>query len=144
MQIELKIPKSNTNNKVMLSGIITVSEEISGQVDLVIEANKCSLDMSNCEKAPAVNIKDMCGKFKSPFYATAFASIQPPLACPIKPGNYTMRECAIELSMIALLPLDGFIYVTSMKMVASENGGKKKRLIFCLNAETKIFKIRVK
>lgn len=144
MVFDLKSPKSNTNNKVPISGTIEVSELVSGQIDLALESNKCSLDMKSCEKFTTINVKDMCKKFKDALYSNAFSSIQPPLDCPIKPGNYTLKDSILDLSMFSLLPIDGFIYVASVKLVSSENGGKTKRIVFCMNIETKIMRIRVK
>lgn len=144
MVVDLKLPRSNTNNKITMSGSIVVSQQVSGQIDLVLESNKCSFDMKSCEKLTTINIKDMCKKFKDALYSSAFSSIQPPLECPIKPGNYTIKDSTIELSMVSLLPIDGFVYVTSIKLVSSENGGKTKRIVFCLNSEMKIVRTRVK
>jgi hypothetical protein len=144
MTVALSLPKSNTNNKVNFSGEISISEDILGQIDLVIEANKCSLDMKTCEKAPTVNIKDMCSKFKDSLYSSVFSKFQPAFVCPLRKGKYMIKEAAIDLTILTYVPLDGFIYVCSMKFVSIENSGKKKQLVMCLNSETKIVKIRVK
>ena len=144
IRVELRIPKSNTNNRITISGTVFVTEVISGQIDVAIETNKCSLDMTNCEKMPNVNLKDMCSKLIDPLFASFFSRIQPPLKCPIAAQNYTLLESDLDLKVITFLPIDGFNIINSIKIVSIDNGGKKKKVIMCLNSETKIFKVRVK
>lgn len=91
-----------------------------------------------------MNFKDMCSKFIDPLYASFFSRIQPPLKCPIAALNYTLLESTLDLTVVTFLPIDGFNIINSLKLVSIENGGKKKKVIFCLNSETKIFKVRVK
>lgn len=141
MAIQMSIPKSNINTLTM-SGLIVATQEVPGEIEFTIEANKCTLDMKSCEKYTSVSVRDMCKKFESKgaFYSNAFASVQPPLQCPIKPGNYTMKESRFDLSLLSVLPLDGFIWVVTFKLISAESGSKKKKIAMCLNSETKIFR----
>lgn len=132
--------------QVTISGPFHISEEITGNIEMVLETNKCSLDMKKCEKYSNHNIPNMCIKFRenNAFYSAAFASIHPPLRCPIKPGNYTADDSTFDMTAIQMLPIDGYVWVITFKLVASESGSKTKRIVFCLNTETKIAKIRVR
>ena len=117
---------------------------ISGQIDLAVETNRCSLDMKNCDRLANANFKDICAKFKDPLFTSLFNRIQPPLQCPVAVRNYTLLESTLDLTVISFLPIDGFNIINSIKLVLVENGGKKKRVVFCLNSETKIVKVRAK
>lgn len=139
MSISINIPKGGIG-KIAYSGLITVTEEVPGDIELVVESSKCSLDMKDCEKYSNINIHGMCQKFneKKAFYSGALASIKPPLKCPLKPGNYTLEESELDLTPVSMIPLDGFIWVVTFKFVSSEAGSKTKKIAMCLNSETKI------
>lgn len=141
MKIKMNIPKYNTD-KVRLSAIIIVTEEVQAEVDFVIESNQCKMDMKTCQKENSLNVAGMCDMFKAKntIYSSIFDSIEPPLRCPIKPGNYTLRESILDLSPIRLIPLDGFVYVTTFRLVSGPKGTRSKKVALCLNTETKIFK----
>ena len=124
-----------------LSGTMEVTEEVPGDLNLVVESNKCDLEMKSCVKYNTFNIGGVCQKFldKKEFYSDVLSSITPPLKCPIKVGNYTLDERTLDLRIISFLPLDGYIWVNSYKLVSSQKG-KPKKVILCLNAEIKIMR----
>lgn len=137
----MSFPNSNFN-KLEYSGFITVSEEVAGEIEFLVEASKCSLDMKSCEKYNNVKIQSMCDRFmeKNTFYSSALASIHPQLKCPIKPGVYTLNEAAIDLSLISVIPLDGYVWVVTFKLLQAEKTKKMKKVVLCLNSETKIIR----
>lgn len=141
--MKIILPPTNID-KMKYSGTIAVSDEVPGEIDLVMEYNKCSLDMKTCEKYDIINIREMCKKFqdKNAFYSNIFAHIKPPLKCPIKPGNYTLEESSLDLAPFALFPIDGYIWVLSFKFASGEKGIKGKKVVMCLNAEVKIIRTR--
>lgn len=142
--LNMTTPSSNIN-KLDVEGHIYVMHDIVGDVELVVETNKCSVDMQKCDKYSTIIVRDMCKKFQeqNAFYSDVFRSIHPPFRCPIKKGNYTVSNSTFEMSRIAMLPLDGYVWVISFKWVSSINGEKPKKVILCLNSETKISKIRI-
>lgn len=139
MMVNMSFPKTNIN-KIGYSGFINVSEEVTGEIELVVEASKCSLDMKNCEKYNNLKIVSMCDKFmdKGAFYSSALASINPPFQCPIKPGLYTLNEAALDLSLVSVLPLDGYVWVVTFKFLQAEKFKKMKKVVLCLNSEIKV------
>jgi hypothetical protein len=143
MEIFLTIPKMNIN-KIAYNGSIVVSEEISKNITLVFEANKCSLDMKTCEKYTLFNIKDLCQNYQEKYasFDSIFDNISPRLGCPIKAGNYTIPDALLDMSILRLLPVDGFIWVVKFKLVASSNEGKSKKIVMCIDAEIKLLKTR--
>lgn len=143
--MELDFQKS-ANNDIVYSGKLVVLEEIKSEIDLVLETNRCSLDMKTCEKSTTLNIRKICPKLKEKdqLYSKAISMIEPPLECPIKPGNYTSKQSSIEFKKVALLPIDGYVWIVTIKLVSSGTGNKAKRLILCLNAEVKIIKTRIR
>lgn len=143
---EFKIPKAILDAKLRSSGMLAVSEKIWGPIDLSLENNRCRLDMKSCEKFMTFNIKEICKKMNDPLplYSNVFKYIEPPLKCPVEPGNYTVKPMELDLSVMALMPFDGYVYITSAKVSSTVNGGKTKKIAWCVIAETKIVKIRVK
>jgi hypothetical protein len=143
MDIVAKFPKSNIN-KIDYSGYIVVKEVITGDMVLVLDVNRCSVDMNACEKYSNRNFRNMCFRFheKNAFYTSSFASINPPFDCPIKPGNYSLGESSIDMSLFSFFPYDGFIWVINYRFVSIQDGGKSKRVVMCANSEIKIVKVR--
>jgi hypothetical protein len=143
MEIIMVMPKTNTNNKVPFNGYITVHEELTGDFQFTIETNRCSFDLKSCEKYATINFRQICSKFESEnaFFKGFFSSIKPPLKCPLKPGNYSLTDSIVDLSIISLIPIDGFIWMATFTLVSSEDGAKKKKIVMCINSETKILKV---
>jgi len=121
-----------------------VPQEIQGDIDFILESNRCSLDLKVCENYGIVNYKGLCQKFsdKTAIFSGFFSGFKPTLRCPVKPGNYTMDEISFDLAIIAMLPIDGSIWYTNTKLIASQNGSKKKKILLCMNSETKIIKFK--
>lgn len=142
--INISTPLSNIN-KLDVAGTLTVLHDITGHIELVVETVKCSPDMVKCDKYSTINIREMCKKFKdtNSFYSDVFRSINPPLICPLKQGNYTIGASTFHLERISMIPLDGYVWLITFKLVASDNGQKPKKFVLCLNSETKITKIRL-
>lgn len=138
MESHIVVPKMYIN-KVTLLGYVTVSQEVPGGIELIMETNKCTLDMKRCEKYSNRTFRDMCKKFKekNTFYSSAFSSIEPTLQCPIKPGNYTLNS-TFDLSSFTVLPLGDYLWIMTFKLISGENGSKRKKIVFCFNTELTI------
>lgn len=132
------------NHKVAFNGYIEASEDFTGELVLVLDTSRCSLDMKTCEKFSNRNIRNMCARFKeqNKFYSSAFANIKPPLVCPIKAGNYSLGDSSLDLSALALMPIDGYVWLIKYRLVSVEDGGKSRRIIMCVNSEIKIVRTR--
>lgn len=122
-----------------------MTEEVLGDIEFVLGASKCTLDMKTCEKYPTTNIREMCKKFqeRNAFYSSALSNFKPPLKCPLKPGNYTLSESRMDLAPVAFIPLDGFVWIVTFKFVSTEKVSQNKKIVMCLNSEVKIVKTRV-
>lgn len=142
--VGLNFPKTR-GDLIQFAGYMEVHEEIPGDIDFALETNRCSLDMKICEKFTTVNVKGVCKTFKEKdkFYSSILATIKPPLECPLKPDNYTAKQAIIDLKHVSLLPIDGYIWLVTLKFVTSSKGSRAKKLIMCVNAEVKIIKTRV-
>jgi hypothetical protein len=112
----------------------------------VFESNRCSWDMKTCHKETTINLKDICSKLqdKYAFYSEFLSSFNPKLECPIKAGNYTKDKSELDLSLLALLPLDGYMFMANIKLIASNKESKVKKIALCMNVEAKVSKIRMK
>lgn len=141
MPIDLRLPSSNINI-VTFSGFGNLTENIRGEMELVVESFRCNFDMNNCEKFPGATVNEMCKKFidKTSFYSSFFDNIKPPLKCPLKAGIYKMLDTKMDFSAFSMLPLDGFVWVATFKILLTEPGAKKKRIVMCVTTETKIVK----
>lgn len=141
MTIQLQTPSTNIN-VATFTGYFNVTKDIKGGLDLSAESHRCSLDLKNCEVYPGIVIRDMCKKFieKNVFYTNFFENIRPPLKCPLKSGLYAMEETKFDFSFLSLLPIDGHVWLSNLKLLSAENI-KRKRVVACINAETKILRI---
>jgi hypothetical protein len=140
-EIVVNIDKTNVNI-IRFSGYVSISEDVPDDMHIVLESNKCSLDMKTCEKYMTFFIRRMCEKFqnKNAIYSAAVESIQPRPVCPIKAGNYTIPRSAIDFSVLNVLSFDGFIWVFKWKLVSFNNGTNLKKILLCLDMELKITK----
>lgn len=124
-----------------VSGLVTVSEEILGNIDLVMETNRCTLDLKTCFKENTINFKGMCKVFsmKNAFYSKVFDSLQPNFDCPLKAGNYTLRETSFDLMFARPFPIDGHIFIMTFKWIQVDRKNKTKRVLMCFYIEVKVF-----
>lgn len=135
----ITFPKSNIN-RIELSGVLTVFEEIGGRIDFEVDTSKCSMDMKVCEKHGAKTIHGICKIFKDQkiFYENVFARINPPISCPVKPNNYTLNEIYADLPFLAVVPLDGYVWISTYRFITGEVGKKARKVALCMNMEIKI------
>jgi hypothetical protein len=143
MEVIVKFYKANVNT-VKYSGYFLVNEELAGDFEVVIEANRCSFDMKTCTKYTNFRIDQICEKFesKNPLYASVCATVSPPLHCPVKAGNYSMGSTVVDLSILNVLNFDGYIWLATVKFVTTNSTTKLKRVIMCYNTEIKMVKVR--
>lgn len=130
-------------DKFNISGDIQVVEKITGNLQFTVETVKCSMNMKECQRYVApVTFDNMCEIFnrKMRFYTIIFESIEPQLKCPIMPGNHTINPLTVDLGAISIFPLDGSMWVITFKIIDKNT----KKMIMCLNSETKIVRKRVK
>jgi hypothetical protein len=119
---------------------------LHGDMEFIVDANKCTPDMKTCEKYANVNIQQMCEKMleKNRFYSKIFDVVNPPVHCPIKPGNYSLTNSFIDLSIFNVMRLDGFVWVVKMKFVGVDRVTKAKKLLMCTDAQIEITKANTK
>lgn len=143
--IQINTPKSNINS-MTYSGLIVVKNDLQGNLDLILEVNRCSLDMNTCEKYPGATIRDLCGKFldKKAFYTSFLDNIKPALRCPIKAGNYTINEIKVDLTVFSAFPLDGYVWLATLRTIFSDPSLKRKRVAMCIMSEVRVLRVNKK
>lgn len=134
---------NKTIDGVEISAEITIKNKIDATLQFDIFASRCSMDMKDCFKfSTTPPFGNLCSMFveKGAYYTKIFENIKPEWKCPLQPGNYTMRKTFIDLSVVSFLPLDGSIWMTTFKILDE----KSKKVIMCINSETKIVRKRVR
>lgn len=141
----MEVPQKNSNNKISSSGTISIAEDVSGKLSLLLETNTCSLDKETCEKGISFNFKDICGKLKdqNAFYSSFLSNLHPKLECPLKAGNYTKDKSELDLSILGPLSIDGKSFVSNMRLISSDADKNTKKVAMCVRVETKITRVRV-
>jgi hypothetical protein len=129
--------------EILPSYINVTTDEIS-DLEMTMEVFKCTLDMKECDRYPTPPVvENLCEKFehKNTFYSGIFEGTNPRLKCPLKIGIYNFKKIEFEIpSVFMIFPLDGKVWVTTFKLVDR----KSRKLMACLNSETKILRKRVR
>jgi hypothetical protein len=146
MQVFVKFPESSYNKITINDGLLVVNEEIRGEIDLVYEPSRCSLDLKTCEKLQTIQIRNMCKNIqdKTTFYYSTLQKISPRLECPVKPGNYTATELVTDLSIMSLFSIDGYTWIFRVRLISNEGRSKVKKGILCFDIELKTTKTRIR
>lgn len=145
IKVDLKFPESIINSGIF-SGNVSVTEDILGDIDFVLESTQCSLDLKVCTKNNNFNYKGICKSFKEKhaFYSSFLNSFKPNFDCPIRAGNYTLPETSIDLGFAKIFPIDGYVFIETWKWVATDKKTKAKRTVMCYCTEAKIITVNKK
>ncbi|XP_053692039.1 uncharacterized protein LOC128740520 [Sabethes cyaneus] len=101
-------------HKFHFKGSFVVKETIQDPLELILAANRCSLDMKNCEPFNKLTLNRICHHINGREYlATFLDGIQPSFRCPIKPGVYEFKNSTMGLSFISNLPIEGYRWTAS-------------------------------
>lgn len=125
----------------IVSGVVTVTEDITMDIDLVLESSRCSLDFKTCSKENTMNVKGMCKIFKekNAFYSKIFDAFQPNLDCyPLKAGDYILKNTTLDLSFAKLLAIDNYVFVDTFKWITSNKKNRNKKVLMCFYLEVKV------
>lgn len=138
---------SNKNiNKISFDGSFDLSEDINGDLVFVFESHKCSLDLKTCQPNNRRNFYGICEVFegmKTFGFKNAFTNVKPPLHChPLTSRTYLISNATVDLSIISSLPLDGYIWLLSLKFVDKNKKGTSSKPVVCMNIEMKVVKSR--
>jgi len=117
-----------------------VHEDVVGPIEANFDRHRCDLQMKKCEKYPMVTSSGICEILqdkKSIFYGM-FSHFQPPLDCPIKAGKYIVPPTTIDLTIIQMLPSDGFYWISTIRLFS----GRERKIALCIRTETKVTRAR--
>lgn len=60
----------------------------------------------------------------------------PRLQCPMAPGKYMIEDSSIDVGNFAILPIDGYNWVTTLRGTSGE--GKSRKPVMCLRIDAAI------
>lgn len=111
LPIKLNLTFASGIESIKLTGSVTISEKINGNMDFTLDASRCDYSMKSCEKYQSLKVPDMCSVFNNPLpiLSSALKSISPPIKCPIVPAIYTIKDTFLDLKMFNLVPIDGVV-----------------------------------
>lgn len=129
-------------NHVQYSGYLESSREINGPLELIIETNRCDINMKRCEKFSTQKITKVCHMFegKNNIFSSVLATMQPPVSCPIKAQRYEAINSSMDMTSLAYLPLTGSIFLSTSKLYSGE--GKKAEMALCTTFDMRIIRAR--
>ena len=132
--------KSAGLNKFRFSGYVDVSTQITPPLEFTIDVNKCDQGMKKCEKNPTQKLKKPCQRLTDTraFYYPTLTSIQPKIECPIIAQRYTATNATLDLSPFTYLPINGYIWVISLKLFSGID--KARELAMCVEINLKTSK----
>lgn len=56
------------------------------------------------------------------------------------PGKYSVNDSALDVSNFAMLPIDGWKWMTDLRGTSGD--GKNKKLVLCLHIESEMSNVR--
>ena len=146
VKVFIKTPEPGAD-ALNMSGYMTVEKTGTLYLDvtLVLQTTRCSLDLKHCESYQTFNFKDFCTMLKNvnTAYGSLFTAVKPKFECG-KPGNYTIENVKLDLMPLRFLPIDGYIFVMTFKLVGYNKVNKKKKTILCEIFECQITRGRAK
>lgn len=124
---------------------MNVTKKIMGPLEIIIDVNRCDLEMKHCEKYPGHHFKEVCKRLMDTksFYYGSLSGVQPPLVCPMLPQLHEVKNQLLDLSAISLIPISDYIWIATIKMISSSDT-KRKEVQLCLLVEMKITRSRSK
>lgn len=130
----------------MYSGYATISETVKGNLNLILDIQKCDFSMKSCDKYSTRNIPGICAlvQLKDALFAEAFVNVVPKVECPLKPANYSLGTSAIDMKPFSLVQLDGFIWIVNFRLMSAVDGNSKRKTALCVNSQTKVVRVKSK
>lgn len=121
---------------------MNVTKRINGPIEVILEVNRCDLDMKHCEKYPGHHFKEVCKRLKDSksFYYGGLSGVQPPLECPMMPMVHEVQNQLLDLSALSLIPISDYNWIATIKMISGDS--KKKDVQLCILVEMKITRSR--
>lgn len=101
--------------------------------------------MTHCEHFDTLIIRDICKVLnqKNRMWSDFIGHTQPKVACPLNTTSIKVSNATVDLGYVSYLPLDGYTWITSLKLYKSvESARRKKELLFCIMNEATITKTR--
>ncbi|XP_062542048.1 uncharacterized protein LOC134210041 [Armigeres subalbatus] len=139
-QFALQLPgpfnySMGNKNTIKFYGNFTITTVIQEPLELVIIANRCTLNMKSCELFNKVTLTDLCRHINDQkgVMISFFKSIDPIFQCPIKPGLYQFKNSVVDLSFVSIFPLEGYRWQTSLKLYSKT---KPMKELFCLSSQS--------
>ena len=119
---------------VNISGFMLVKapETNYPEVTLVLQTTRCSLDLKRCASYQTFNFRDFCTMLKNvnTVYGVVFKALKPKFECG-EAGNYTIENFTLDLMPLRILPLEGYIFILTFKLVGIDKVKKKRKTILC-------------
>lgn len=106
-----------------------------------ITTKRCDLNLTKCEDYNTLIHRNICDFWnkKSPIFNAFLDQVQPKLKCPLNMHSIKISNATADLNFAARLPLDGYTWITTIKMFKSiAHVRHKKRLLFCLMSQNTI------
>lgn len=131
--------KNPSLNKFLITGDIKIRENITGDLKLVMEVSRCTLDMSHCEKYDRLVVPKLCDKIndKSSLWAPMTKMIKPRIKCPLILGEHVIKNGTFDLNLVSRLPIDGFRWIVSNRVIYAEKS-RQNRTLLCVDGDVSV------
>lgn len=133
---------NGTYDRLEFSGYFKVLKDL-GDIEVRLEASKCSLDLKTCDRYPFPSDANACNvlQLKGKYYTEIIQSIEPTFQCPIKSGTYTINPLNFKFpAVLSRLPLSGYIWISSLKFVDKQS----RNLVACFSFQVKFITKRIR
>lgn len=129
-------------NVVTTNGKILAKSVIRGPISVENSPQRFDLtDTTRVDQYPKFSVPDICAHLDNPLFGkNLLTGIVPKLSCPVQAMEYSFTNMTIDMrNIIRMIPFINGRYVTSVKFLASRDGGKRRQ-IGCFVCSVKLFK----
>jgi hypothetical protein len=111
LPMKLTVIADGGYDRVNFTGHFSITENIGGDIYIVVDSSRCDLDRNNCEKLDTFTLKNVCTILlkKNGIFTEALSLIHPSLKCPFRVGNNTFDNMIFDMKVFSMVPIDGSV-----------------------------------
>jgi hypothetical protein len=119
-------------NRLVMNGNFELLQDVTGPLIYILLAQRCQIQSDDCDEPyPTARFDRVCERFpeRDQIWSSFMEGIKPPVQCPIRAGNYLLRNATWNFDSLIVLPLEGYKWKVTLKFAQ----GDESNVIVCFN-----------